>query len=91
METTRTCLAGSAVSTDRSREVEIDIVAEGPGSMVTIVESPIRGPISRLPRFITDPLLTLRNALSLQRLRHEIERKSLPDREALSTPRSFVT
>lgn len=54
--------------------VEIDIAAEGLGSVVTIVESPIRGPISRLPWFITDPLLIIRNALSLQRLRHEVER-----------------
>jgi len=57
-------------------KVEIDIAAEGSGSIVTIVESPIRGPISRLPRFITDPALALRNALSLQRLRHEIERRT---------------
>jgi uncharacterized protein YndB with AHSA1/START domain len=54
--------------------VEIDIASKGSGSIVTIVESPIRGPISRLPWFITDPLLTIRNALSLQRLRHEVER-----------------
>ena len=63
-------------------KVEIDVAAEGSGSLVTIVESPIRGPISRLPRFVTDPLLTLRNALSLQRLRHEIERRTSRREEA---------
>ena len=56
-------------------KVDIDVAAERSGSVVTIVESPIGGPISRLPWFITEPLLTLRNALSLQRLRHEIERR----------------
>ena len=44
--------------------VEIDVTVEASGSVVTIVESPISGPISRVPRFITDPLLALRNALS---------------------------
>jgi hypothetical protein len=28
----------------------------------------------RLPRFIVNPLLTIRHAISLQRLRHEIDR-----------------
>ena len=56
----------------------VDILVEpcGSGTEVTIEESAICGPVSRLPRFVTDPLLMLRNALSLQRLRHEIERRA---------------
>jgi uncharacterized protein YndB with AHSA1/START domain len=53
--------------------VDIDIVAEGPGSLVSIKETPTRGAVSHLPHFITGPLLELRNALALQRLRHEVE------------------
>src|SRR3954470_21831528 len=51
--------------------VEIDVARDGDGSVVTLVESPTGGPVSALPRIITDPLLFLRNAISLQRLRHE--------------------
>ena len=58
--------------------VEIDVERDGDKSTVTIMESPTDGPVSHLPGFITDPLLFLRNALALQRLRHEIERR---DRE----------
>jgi uncharacterized protein YndB with AHSA1/START domain len=54
--------------------VEIDVARDGDRSIVTLVESPTCGPVSHLPRFITDPLLFVRNALGLQRLRHEIER-----------------
>lgn len=57
--------------------VEIDVEPNGADSIVTLVESPICGPVSRLPRFITDPLLLVRNALSLQRLRHEVERREV--------------
>jgi uncharacterized protein YndB with AHSA1/START domain len=53
--------------------VQIDVRPEASGSLVTIQETPTRGPVSHLPRFITEPLLTLRNALALQRLRHEVE------------------
>ena len=53
--------------------VEIDVSRDGESSVVTLVELPTCGPVSHLPRFITDPLLFVRNALALQRLRHEIE------------------
>jgi uncharacterized protein YndB with AHSA1/START domain len=53
--------------------VEIDVTRDGDNSIVTLVESPTGGPVSHLPRLITDPLLFVRNALALQRLRHEIE------------------
>ena len=56
--------------------VDITVEPAGAGSEVTIEEVPIRGPITVLPRFVTDPLLMARNALSLQRLRHEIERRA---------------
>jgi uncharacterized protein YndB with AHSA1/START domain len=54
--------------------VEIEVERRGESSIVTLVESPMCGPVSRLPSFIIDPLLFVRNALALQRLRHEIER-----------------
>jgi uncharacterized protein YndB with AHSA1/START domain len=53
--------------------VEIDVTPDGDNSVVTLAETPTRGPVSHLPQFITDPLLFIRNALALQRLRHEIE------------------
>ena len=56
--------------------VEIDVTPNDTSSTVVIDETPTGGPITRVPRFITDPLLTLRNALSLQRLRHEVERRA---------------
>ena len=55
-------------------EISIDPV-EG-GSVVTMEEHPHSGPVSWLPRFVTDPALHLRNALSLQRLRHEVEQRA---------------
>jgi uncharacterized protein YndB with AHSA1/START domain len=55
--------------------VEIKIEGDGDHTIVTITESPTCGPISHLPRLVTDPLLFVRNALSLQRLRHEVERR----------------
>jgi uncharacterized protein YndB with AHSA1/START domain len=60
--------------------VEIDVERVGDKSIVTIAESPTSGPVSHLPIFITDPLLHVRNALALQRLRHEIESR---DREVV--------
>jgi uncharacterized protein YndB with AHSA1/START domain len=58
--------------------VEVDVQRDGDNSVVTLAETPTRGPVSHLPQFITDPLLFVRNALALQRLRHEVERR---DRE----------
>jgi uncharacterized protein YndB with AHSA1/START domain len=55
--------------------VEIRVAPTHPGSLVMIEETPIDGPITKLPRFVTGSLLTLRNALALQRLRHEVERR----------------
>jgi uncharacterized protein YndB with AHSA1/START domain len=53
--------------------VAIRVAPGHSGSTIILEETPTDGPVSRLPRFIIEPLLTLRNALSLQRLRHEIE------------------
>jgi uncharacterized protein YndB with AHSA1/START domain len=58
--------------------VKIDVVAEDARSRVTIVESPTCGPLAQLPGFITGPLLKLRNAFALQRLRHEVEARHRP-------------
>jgi uncharacterized protein YndB with AHSA1/START domain len=55
--------------------VRIDVDDTGDGSVVTITESPVSGPVAWLPGVVTEPLLHLRNALSLQRLRHEVERR----------------
>jgi uncharacterized protein YndB with AHSA1/START domain len=57
-------------------KVAIDVARDGDTSIVTLTESPTGGPISHLPGFVTDPLLFLRNALALQRLRHEVERQA---------------
>jgi uncharacterized protein YndB with AHSA1/START domain len=59
--------------------VEISIHPTGGGSVVTMEEHPRSGPISWLPRVVTDPALHVRNALSLQRLRHEVEQRAPGD------------
>jgi uncharacterized protein YndB with AHSA1/START domain len=56
--------------------VEIRVAPGDAGSTIVLEETPTEGPVSRLPRFIVEPLLALRNAISLQRLRHEVERLS---------------
>jgi hypothetical protein len=53
--------------------VDIRVLAEHSGSTIILEETPTGGPFALMPRLITDPLLMLRNALSLQRLRHEVE------------------
>ena len=56
--------------------VDINVDPSPAGSTITMTETPIRGPVSRLPTYVVNPLLRLRNAISLQRLRHEIERST---------------
>ena len=56
--------------------VEIAVEAVVDGSRVTLEETPTSGFLAHVPRWITDPALSLRNALSLQRFRHEVERRS---------------
>jgi hypothetical protein len=56
--------------------VDIRVLAHGFGSTIILEETPTGGPFAFLPRLITDPLLILRNALSLQRLRNEVERRA---------------
>lgn len=53
--------------------VEIEVVGDGAQTVVSLTETPTSGPTAWLPRVLTDPALWARNALSLQRLRHEIE------------------
>jgi len=63
---------------------ELDVSSPGqstptkPGTLLTIGGAPTRGPVSLLPWFIADPLITFLNAISLQRLRREIERRTFP-------------
>ena len=56
--------------------VRIAVRAEAGASRVVMDEEMDSGPLSRLPRLVTDPLLSARNFWSLQRLRHEIERRA---------------
>ena len=58
--------------------VEVRVSVDGAGSTIVIEETPTSGPAAWLPRFVTDPLLTVRNAIGLQRLRHEVERSIEP-------------
>jgi uncharacterized protein YndB with AHSA1/START domain len=55
--------------------VQIDVDKCDNGSVVTMTETPVSGPVSRLPGLISEPLLRARNAWSLHRLRHEVERQ----------------
>jgi uncharacterized protein YndB with AHSA1/START domain len=55
--------------------VEVAVEPGPAGSMVTMEETPQSGPVAWLPRFVSDPVLHARNAWSLQRLRHEVERR----------------
>lgn len=69
--------------------VHIQVQPNRAGSTIVLDETPTSGPIARLPRFMTEPLLTVRNALALQRLRHEIERtmeRSAPHNGPSGTP-----
>ncbi len=56
--------------------VELVVSAHAIGSEVVITEEPTAGPAAWLPWLVTDPPFTLRNAVSLQRLRHEVERRA---------------
>jgi uncharacterized protein YndB with AHSA1/START domain len=55
-------------------KVEISVEPDFDGARIEIRETPTSGPLSKLPRLVTDPLLRLRNALSLWRLRRVVER-----------------
>jgi hypothetical protein len=51
------------------------------GSRITMEEIPVGGPARWLPWLITEPMLQLRNMVSLQRLRHEVESRNLTRRD----------
>jgi uncharacterized protein YndB with AHSA1/START domain len=55
-------------------QVEINVEPDAGGARIDISETPTRGPLSKLPRSVTDPILKVRNALSLWRLRRVVER-----------------
>ncbi len=53
--------------------VTIDVRPRGDGCLVRILEEPVEGPGSWIPRFLTDPMLYLRNRETLQRLAYLAE------------------
>jgi hypothetical protein len=55
-------------------QVEINVEPDAGGTRIDISETPTCGPLSKLPRAITNPILRMRNALSLWRLRRVVER-----------------
>jgi hypothetical protein len=55
--------------------VTLSIEPEGDGSTVVMEEAPRRGPVDWLPGRVVDPLLHVRNAWSLRRLRDEVQRR----------------
>jgi uncharacterized protein YndB with AHSA1/START domain len=56
--------------------VSIGVRSVARGSKLVLEEDPQSGPVAAVPRFLTEPLLWVRNAISLQRLRHEVERRA---------------
>jgi uncharacterized protein YndB with AHSA1/START domain len=56
--------------------VEIEVTPDEQGSRIDLSETPTGGPLLRLPRVLSDPVLSARNFWSLRRLRHEVERSS---------------
>jgi uncharacterized protein YndB with AHSA1/START domain len=57
--------------------VDITIERSGDGSHVTLEETPREGPVARLPRVVVEPMLKVRNAVALHRLRREVLRQGL--------------
>jgi hypothetical protein len=55
--------------------VTLSVSPEGAGSTVVMEEATRRGPVDRLPDRLVDPLLHLRNAWSLRRLRDVVRRR----------------
>jgi len=56
--------------------VTIDVEPTSDGARILLGESPTGGPAALLPAWVSGPLLRGRNWLSLQRLRHEVERRA---------------
>ena len=56
--------------------VAIDVTSDRDQSVITLSETPTSGPFACLPRLVTDPVLAVRNALSLRRLRQVVERRA---------------
>jgi hypothetical protein len=54
-------------------KVDIRVDGDAGGSVVAMEEIPTGGALSHVPNAIVDPLLTIRNAVSLRRLRREVE------------------
>ena len=56
--------------------VTIEVVPTASGARIVLGESPTSGPAARLPALVVGPALWARNWVSLQRLRHEVERRA---------------
>jgi len=56
--------------------VTIEVTPTASGARITLGESPTSGPAAWLPALVTGPALWARNFVSLQRLRHEVERRA---------------
>ena len=61
--------------------VDLDIEPADSGSVVTITEEPVNGPAAWLPHAVSEPMLTLRNALALQRLRRLADSTRVRERD----------
>jgi len=59
--------------------VEIRVVPDANRSWVFLDETVIAGPAAWIPRIIVEPVLAMRNALSLRRLQREVERRRYAD------------
>jgi len=57
--------------------VTMDVRTDAEGTTITMEEDAISGPASWVPKVLVDPVLTLRNALALYRLRREVERRAV--------------
>jgi len=57
-------------------QVRVSLASATDGTRVTIEETPTGGPVQRLPRGVTDPLLGVRNALSLRRFRRLVRARA---------------
>ncbi len=56
-------------------EVTFELEPAGSGTTVRMTEVPVAGLLRRLPRRVVDPVLRLRNAETLRRLKREAERR----------------
>ena len=71
--------------------VDLRVERDAAGSVVTMEETPTGGALSHVPNALVDPLLAIRNALSLRRLRREVERGAGICREIGAATRTRIS